>query len=79
VSLEKSAILRKSWPIPSGEAIAFPFRHSTFLLLFPFYNPDTVNIHVLMVLSIGGITNAMLLPVIFHSLIFENGVYYKCK
>jgi len=26
----------------------------TFLLLVPFYNPDTVNLHVLMVLSIGG-------------------------
>jgi hypothetical protein len=36
----------------------------TFLLLFPFYNPDTINLHVLMVLSIGGIVNAMLLPVL---------------
>ena len=32
------------------------------LLLFPFYNPDTINLHVLMVLSIGGIVNGMLLP-----------------
>jgi hypothetical protein len=31
---------------------------------FLFYNPDTINLHVLMVLSIGGIANAMLLPVI---------------
>ena len=30
--------------------------------MFPFYNPDTINLHVLMVLSIGGIANAMLLP-----------------
>jgi hypothetical protein len=34
----------------------------TFLLLSPFYNPDTINLHVLMVLSIGGNLNAMLLP-----------------
>jgi hypothetical protein len=34
----------------------------TFLLLFPFYYPDTINLHVLMVLSIRGIINAMLLP-----------------
>jgi len=40
----------------------FLFYPLTFLLLFPFYNPDTVNLHVLMVLSIGGITNARLLP-----------------
>jgi hypothetical protein len=40
----------------------FLFRHLTFLLLFPFYNPDTINLHVLMVLSIRGIINAMLLP-----------------
>jgi len=39
----------------------FLFRHLTFLLLFPLYNPDTVNLHVLMVLSIRGIINAMLL------------------
>jgi hypothetical protein len=32
---------------------------------FLFYNPDTINLHVLMVLSIGGIANAMLLPVFF--------------
>jgi hypothetical protein len=31
----------------------FLFRHLTFLLLFPFYNPNTINLHVLMVLSIG--------------------------
>jgi hypothetical protein len=67
VSLEKSAILRKSLPIPSGEAIAFPFRHSTFLLLFPFYHPDTINLHVLMVLSVGGTINAILLPEILLS------------
>jgi hypothetical protein len=40
----------------------FLFRHLTFLLLFPFYYPDTINLHVLMVLSIRGIINAMLLP-----------------
>jgi hypothetical protein len=40
----------------------FLFRHLTFLLLFPFYNPNTINLHVLMVLSVGGIVNAMLLP-----------------
>jgi hypothetical protein len=34
----------------------------TFLLLFPVYDPDPINFHVLMVLSIGGIINAMLLP-----------------
>ena len=49
-------------PVQKGEAIVFLFRHLTFLLLFPFYNPDTINLHVLMVLSIGGIVNAMLLP-----------------
>jgi hypothetical protein len=45
------------------------FRHSTSLLLFPFYNPDTINLHPLMMLSIGGIINAMLLPetLILHS------------
>ena len=37
----------------------FLFPHLTFLLLFPFYNPDTINLHVLMVLSIGGIVNAI--------------------
>ena len=47
----------------------FLFPHLTFLLLFPFYNPDTVNLHVLMVLSIRGVINAMLLPVI---VIFQN-------
>jgi hypothetical protein len=31
----------------------FLFRHLTFLLLLPFYNPNTINLHVLMVLSIG--------------------------
>jgi hypothetical protein len=41
-------------PVQQGEAIAFLFRHLTFLLLFPFYHPDTINLHVLMVLSIGG-------------------------
>jgi hypothetical protein len=49
-------------PIQQGEAIAFLFRHLSFLLLFPFYNPDTINLHVLTVLSIGSIVNAMLLP-----------------
>jgi hypothetical protein len=64
VSLEKSAILRKSPadPAQQGEAIVFLFQHLTFLLPFPFYNPDTINLHVLMVLSIGGIVNAMLFP-----------------
>ena len=42
----------------------FLFRHLNFLLLFSFYNPDTINLHVLMVLSIGGIVNAMLLSVV---------------
>ena len=40
----------------------FLFRHFTLLLLFLFYNPDTINLHVLLVLSIGGIVNAMLFP-----------------
>jgi hypothetical protein len=35
------------------------------------------NLHVLMVLSIGGIVNAMLLPATFISKKFENSVYYK--
>jgi hypothetical protein len=51
-------------PIIAMAAISnFLFRHLTFLLLFPFYDPNTVNLHVLMVLSIGEIINAMLLPV----------------
>jgi len=33
------------------EAIVFLFRHLTFLLLFPFHNPDTINLHVLTVFS----------------------------
>ena len=45
----------------------FLFRHLTFLLLFRFYNPDTINLHVRMVLSIGEIVNAMLLPEILFS------------
>jgi hypothetical protein len=40
----------------------FLFRHLTFLLPFPFYYPDTINLRLLMVLSIRGIINAMLLP-----------------
>jgi hypothetical protein len=52
-------------PIIAVVAISnFLFRHLTFLLLFPFYNPDTINLHVLMVLSIGGIISAMFLPVV---------------
>jgi hypothetical protein len=47
--------------IQQGEVIVFLFRHLTFLLLFPFYNPDTINLHVLMVPSIGGIVNVMVL------------------
>jgi hypothetical protein len=47
--------------IQQGEVIVFLFRHLTFLLLFPFYHPDTINLHVLMVLSIGGIVNVMVL------------------
>jgi hypothetical protein len=66
VSLETSAILRKSLPIPSGGAIVFLFPHA-FLLLFPFYNPDTINLHALMVPSIGGIVNAMLFPALLFS------------
>jgi hypothetical protein len=51
-------------PIIAMAAISdFPFRHLTLLLLFPFYNPDTINLDVLMVLSIRGIVNARLLPV----------------
>jgi len=49
-------------PIQKGETIVFLFRHLTFLLLLPFYNPDTINLHVLTVLSITGIVNATLLP-----------------
>src|SRR5512136_2618061 len=50
-------------PIIAIAAISnFLFQHLTFSLLFPFYNPDTINLHVLMGLSIGGIVNAMLLP-----------------
>jgi hypothetical protein len=37
--------------VQRGEAIVFLFRHLTFLLPFPFHNPDTINLHVLMVLS----------------------------
>ena len=51
-------------PVQKGEAIVFLFRLLTFLLLFPFYNPDTINLHVLMVLSIRGIINATLLSAI---------------
>jgi len=39
----------------------------TSLLLFPLYNPDTINLHVLMVLSIGGIIIAMLFAGTFAS------------
>jgi len=35
------------------------------------------NLHVLTGLSIGGIVNAMLVPVTFYSLILEKGVYYN--
>jgi hypothetical protein len=54
-------------PIQRGEAIAFLFPHLPSLLVFPFYNPDTINLHVLMVLSIGGIVNALLLPEVLIS------------
>jgi hypothetical protein len=40
----------------------FLFPHLTFLLPFPFYYPNTINLRLLMVLSIRGIINAMLLP-----------------
>jgi hypothetical protein len=50
--------------LQEGEAIVFLFPHLTFLLLFPFYNPNTIRLQVLMVLSIGGIANAMFLPVV---------------
>ena len=50
-------------PVQQGEAIVFLFR-----LLFLFYNPNTVNLHVLMVLSIRGIVNAMFLPELFKSI-----------
>jgi len=30
--------------------------------MFPLYNPDTINLYMLMVLSIAGIVNATLLP-----------------
>jgi len=72
VSLQKSAILSNLFilyhdqsPTPTiamATISNFLFPHLTFLLLFPFYDPDTINLHVLMVLSAGGITNAMLLP-----------------
>ena len=39
-------------PVQQGEAIVFLLRHVTSLLLFPFYDPDTINPYVLMVLSI---------------------------
>jgi hypothetical protein len=53
----------------------FLFRHFTFLLLFPFYNPKTINLHVLMVLFIGGIINAVLLPEILFSN-FQSSIQY---
>jgi hypothetical protein len=56
-------------PIKKGQEIVFLFRHLTFLRLLPFHDPDIINLHVLMVLSIGGIANAMLLPEL-HSLPF---------
>jgi len=37
---------------------------SDFLAAVPLYNPNPFNLHVLMVLSIGGIVNEMLLPVV---------------
>ncbi len=43
-------------PIITIAAISnFLCRHLTFLLLFPFYNPDAINLHVLMVLHRGGL------------------------
>jgi hypothetical protein len=57
----------------------FLFRHLTFLLLFPFYNPDTINLHVLMVLSIGGITKAMLLPEILFFNSYPSMQYFNHK
>jgi hypothetical protein len=38
------------------------FQQFTFLLLFPFCNPKTIDLHVLMVLFIGEIINTMSLP-----------------
>jgi hypothetical protein len=72
VSLEKSAIVSNLFildhdqsptPIIAMAAISnCLFYHLIFLLLFPFYNSNTINLRVLMVLSIGGIVNALLLP-----------------
>ena len=43
-------------PIIAVAAISnFLFHHLIFLLLFPFYNPDTINLHVLMVLHRRGL------------------------
>jgi len=45
-------------PRPLGRGV----ERFTFLLLFPFCNPKTIDLHVLMVLVIGEITNTVLLP-----------------
>ena len=66
-------------PIQEGEAIVFLFRDWTFLLLFPFYNPNTINLHVLMVLSIGWIINAILLPEVVISVLCLTVQCFKSK
>jgi hypothetical protein len=72
VSLEKSAIVSNLFildhdqsptPIIATAAISnLLFRHWTFLLLFPLYDRNPINLHLLMVLSVGGIANAVLIP-----------------
>ena len=40
----------------------------TFLLFFPFYDTNTINLHVLVQFSVGGIVNAMFFPeILFFS------------
>jgi hypothetical protein len=51
----------------------------TFLLLFPFYDTNTINLHVLMVLSIGGIVNAMLLPEVVFFSFYSSMQHFKRK
>ena len=65
------------YPIIAVAAISnFLFRH-TFLLRFPFYNPNTVNLHVLMVPSIEGTINAMLLPCCFSFSPLQYNISHK--
>jgi hypothetical protein len=70
--------VRTPYPLIAVAAISnFLFRPLTFSPLLPFYDPDTINLHVLMVLSIGGIINAMLLPVINETSVFPSNADFK--